>query len=281
MTAELAALVAGWRHTAEQVLELSQSLDPEDFARPTDLPGWDVQDVLAHLAAIEADLAGLTPGPQPGDARDTGPARTEGPAGPVDPFTAYTEAGVRARRGRRPQEVLDELTAAVRARAAQLAEAPPAEPTGTPPRTPGRIGWDWRTLLRNRVVDVWMHEQDIRRAVGRPGDLDGPGAHVTLGSFAASMPYVVGKRVAPPPGTTVVLRVHGPVAFAGAVRVGVDGRAALLPEVPDGADAVLSMSGEVFAVLCGGRRRPEVAEIEVTGDADLARAVAASMSVTP
>jgi uncharacterized protein (TIGR03083 family) len=276
---ELTALVSAWRESVDRVLALAGDLRSEALGRPTDLPGWSVQDVLAHLAAIECDLAGL-PGASSGP---TSPPRVEGPARVTDPFTAYTEAGVQARRGRPIGELLEELRTAVEARTAQLRQAPPTDPTGAPPRTPGGIGWDWRTLLRNRAVDVWMHEQDVRRAVGRPGGLDSAGAAVTLGSFAAAIPYVVGKRVAPPAGTIVGLAVDGPVPISGAVRVGADGRAALLPgpTVPADADAVLRMSGETFAILCGGRRPPEAVDIEVRGDAELARRVAGAMAVTP
>ena len=279
MSDELTALVSAWRESVDRVVDLAGDLGDEELGRPTDLPGWSVQDVLAHVAAVESDLAGL-PGASSGP---TSPPRVEGPAGVTDPFTAYTEAGVRARRGRSAGELLDELRTAADVRSAQLRENPPTDPTGTPPRTPGRIEWDWRTLLRNRAVDVWMHEQDVRRAVGRPGGLDSAGAAVTLGSFAAAIPYVVGKRVAPPEGTTVGLEVDGPVPISGAVRVGADGRATLLPGsgVPADADAVLRMSGETFAILCGGRRPPEEVDVEVGGDAELARRVAGAMAVTP
>ena len=29
-------------------------------------------------------------------------------------------------------------------------------------------------FMRVRIFDCWMHEQDIRRAVGRPGHVEGP-----------------------------------------------------------------------------------------------------------
>jgi uncharacterized protein (TIGR03083 family) len=276
---DLTALVHAWRESVDRVLDLAGELGDEDLGRPTDLPGWSVQDVLAHLAAIEGDLAGL-PG---ASSEPASPPRVEGPAGIPDPFTAYTETGVRTRRGCPVGELLDELRAAADVRTAQLRETPPTDPTDAPPRTPGGIGWDWRTLLRNRAVDIWMHEQDIRRAVGRPGGQNSAGAAVTLASFAAAIPYVVGKRVAPPAGTTVGLEVEGPVPISGAVRVGADGRATLLPgsAVPADADAVLRMSGETFAILCGGRRPLEDVDVEVRGDADLACRVAGAMAVTP
>ncbi len=78
-------------------------------------------------------------------------------------------------------------------------------------------------LLSNRPVDVWMHEQDIRRAIGRPGGYSSPAAAHVMGVFGQALPMVVGKRVAPPVGTTVTLEV--PDAGVGwTVRVGEDGR---------------------------------------------------------
>ena len=56
------------------------------------------------------------------------------------------------------------------------------------PRTLRKIGWNWETLLSNRAVDVWMHEQDIRRAVGRPGGMNTAAAAHTVATFT-QLPY--------------------------------------------------------------------------------------------
>src|SRR5918995_954156 len=228
MHSELAAYVDAWRHTPRNVLELGREVSAEEVSRPTDLPGWTVHDVFAHLAALEAALVG-EPDP-PGDSLPSPDLRAVPPA--------YTARGVEARRGLPTSEVVEEFARHVETRSVQLATDPPEDPGGTPPDTPGGLDWDWRTLLRNRAIDVWTHEQDIRRALGRPGNLDGPGARVTVGSFASALPYVLGKRVKPAPGTTVVWDIVGPVAFTAAIRVGGDGRAVALPEAPDRDDAI-------------------------------------------
>ena len=54
----LATLVAAWSSSADDVLALAGTLDEAEMAAATDLPGWTVQDVIAHLAALEAELAG-------------------------------------------------------------------------------------------------------------------------------------------------------------------------------------------------------------------------------
>ena len=244
-----------WLDTAERVIRLCRQLSPADWSRPTECPGWTVHDVVAHLAAIESELAG---GPAP-----------EGVINDRVVSAAYTEAGVAARVGRRPDELLSELASAVSARSDSGRATPPQ---GLP--------WDEETLLRNRAIDMWIHEQDIRRAVDRPGGWDAPGARVTVTAFGMAMPYVLGKRVAPPPGTTVVWEVDGPVTMTITARVGDDGRAVAVDPPPPDADAWLGMDSETFMLRCAGRRDAASLDISVHGDAALGQRVLAAMTLT-
>ena len=98
------------------------------------------------------------------------------------------------------------------------------------------VGWSpvgevpYRQFMETRILDTWAHEQDIRRAVGRPGGRNGVGEAITLDRCARSMPFVVGKRVAPPDGTSVLFAVTG--VMGRKVNVAVDqGRASLAPAV--------------------------------------------------
>jgi uncharacterized protein (TIGR03083 family) len=156
----LPTYIAAWNSTAADLQALFAELASDDWARPTQCPGWSVFDVAAHLAAIEAELAGQSP-----------PSPVHRGGGPPSP--RYAQAGVDARRGRTPDDVVDEFRAAVVRRAASLAADPP-DPTAPAPISAAGRGWDWETLLRNRVIDLWMHEQDIREATNRPGGLDTP-----------------------------------------------------------------------------------------------------------
>ncbi len=264
----LASYVEAWRDTVDRLLALGAELAPADWDRPTDLPGWSVRDVYAHLAALESELAG-----DPPPAYD-GPAGNLREVGPL-----WTQAGVEQRSDHSPEELLAELRDAADRRALQLAAEPPLDPTARPARTPGGLAWDWETLLRNRVVDVWMHEQDARRAIGRPGGWQGLGAAVTMRTFASALPYVLGKRVAPPAGTTVVWDVTD--TFTLAVRVEDDGRAGALSDLPGAADSRLRMDPEAFVVLAGGRQDAAGVPVVVDGDPELAAQVLVGMAVTP
>jgi uncharacterized protein (TIGR03083 family) len=262
----LQTYVDAWQASVRDTLGLLEEVDDAAWSTPTDLPGWTVGDVAAHLAHLEAVTAGLVV--------DDAPA-TASPGGLA---SAYTEAGVEARRGRSREEVLDELRRGVDVRAERLGAALPADPSARAEHTPAGVGWTWDTMLRNRTVDVWCHEQDVRRALDRPGGLDSPAAVVTTHVFALAMPYVLGKKVGAPAGTSVLWELTGPVAMQVGATVGDDGRAR--PGVPGSPTATLALTSDAFAVLAAGRRGPGDVTVEVRGDADLAHRVLEQMAVT-
>jgi hypothetical protein len=108
-----------------------------------------------------------------------------------------------------------------------------------------------------------------------------PAAAHTIQSFARAFPFAVGKRVAPPAGTTVVLEVRGVHPVHLAVEVNDAGRAVPVRETPEKPDAAMRLDVETFAVLAGGRRPVDQVRVEVEGDADLARRVLEALAVTP
>ena len=266
----LTSLVQAWSTSAEAVLELVRHLDDDELAAATDLPGWSVRDIVAHLAHLESELAG---GDRVLAGDDAIPADALG-----DPFRAYTEKGVAARRDRPWSELLVELEEAVARLRATLAADPPPDPPASFPRP----GTSWEPLLRDRTFDYWMHEQDIRRAVGRPGGWDSLGAEVTVRQFRAALPFVVGKKVRPPAGTAIAWTVTRPGGVDDVtITMGEDGRARPVEQSAADADVRVSMSVEDFVLACGGRRPPDELDATVDGDAALGQAVLAAMSVTP
>ena len=267
----LGRYVDAWKSTVDETVVLLRSLEEADWSRPTDLAGWDVRAVASHLAHIESELAGL----------DQDAVEVPALEHVRSPMGRYTEKGPLARRDWAPEMIVDELERAAAIRLAELRAHPPSDRSADPPITPGGIGWNWETLLRNRPLDVWMHEQDIRRAVGRPGDLDTAGAAHTVRVFATSLPYTVGKRVAPPAGTTVVVDVHGTCPVHVAVQMGEDGRATPMTTDPETPTVRLAMDTETFVLLCGGRRSAAGLEVLVIGDEQLGRRLLAVMAVTP
>lgn len=267
---ELSAYIEAWSHSADQVIDLGRGLTAADFLGGTDLPDWSVHDIYAHLAALEAGLAG---------APDDTAALAMMKSAVITP--SFTEIGVDARRGVPPDAVLDELATHVEARRRSLDADLPTDPDGPASGLPAGLQWDWRTLLRNRAIDMWVHEQDIRRAVDRPGNVGGPGAQVTVTTFARSLPYIIGKRVGAPAGTIVAWNVAGAAGFATTVRVRDDGRARIVDEPSSSPDVAIAMDAETFAILGAGRRDPRDADVTISGDTVIGTKILASMVLTP
>ena len=263
----LATYVAAWKSCAADVEELLLSLDDDDWSRETDCPGWSVRDVAAHIAALESELAG-DGGPE------VEPADQEGAGGNLS--AAYTQAGIDERSGRTPHELIDEITDAVRRSAAKVDADPPRDPKAKPERTPAGVEWDQQTLLRNRVVDLWVHEQDIRRAVDRPGDLDTPAAEVVTETLLSALPYVIAKRAGAEPGTTVLVVLDNRQA---AYEVNGNGRCKPVDDVPTNPTVRLQMDTETLAILGAGRRDPLTVEVVIGGDRSLGERIVQEMVV--
>jgi len=273
---DLRGLVEIWRRACADFASVARRLDDAEWRLPTDLPGWSVGDVVAHGAALEAELAGDEP--LRVDIDETAPHIT-GPRG------VYTERGVVARRGRSRADVVAEFEDAVERRTAMLAAEPLDDPDGIPGITPGRSGWSWAILLRNRPIDIWVHEQDIRRAVGKPGDLDTVAAAHVQGVYGAALPYVVAKAAGAPPGTTVVVDITGPLPGLYAVAVDEDGRGRTVEAVPDEPTLRFTLDTETFTMLGAGRRDPSTLSVRITSTDDapagLATRILTALNVTP
>lgn len=246
-----------------------EELAPGQWELPTDCPGWTVRDQVAHVIGVERMVLG-----------DEAP-----PPLPVVPdhvrneFAALNEPWIEARRAVPGPEVLAEFRAVTGRRLAEL-RAMPADRFDVVVWSPvGEV--PYRGFLVTRLLDGWAHEQDVRRAVGRPGGRDTAGESAVLDRCAASMAYVVGKRVAPPDGTTVRFVVTGPLGRRFTVAV-LGGRAAVVddggPSVPT---VTLSMDQATFWRFGFGRADAvgaDAAAVEVDGDAALGHRVLGAMA---
>ncbi len=174
---------------------LCSGLPDRQWQLPTGCPGWTIKDLVSHLVDYEARAIGRPapedqPGPLPYLRNELGRAN---------------EIGVEARRARSGAAVLGEfreVTAERLAQLRQLTEEDLAGPASTAVG-PGTVA----DLLTLRVMDSWMHEQDIRRAAGLPGHGEGPDVDEAVGYLTRFLPYVVGKRAAAPDGARVAFRI--------------------------------------------------------------------------
>ncbi len=267
--AQLSAYVDLWWGAVNDFAALLEQVPTDAWHTPTDLAGWDVHDIAAHIAHLEALLAG-----QAHDDVEIGDLpHVRGMMG------TFTEQGVVARRDRTPDELINEIHACTTARRTQLLAEPPTDPDAPAPGVFGAIGWNTRTLLRNRPLDVWMHEQDVRRALNLPGAMGSPAAIHVTDYLSESIGYVLARKLKAAPGTSVLLEVEGHEPIAATVNA--EGRGEILTELPTQPSVGVRTDRESFILLAGGRRRPEPGRVEIFGDSELGRRLLDQFAVTP
>lgn len=251
--------------TWRSLLELCDDLTEDEWKTPTGCPGWSVQDNVAHLVDYEATALGR---PRP-DHSVPSLDHLKNELGEGN------EVGVDHRRSWPGQQVLDELRQVTAERMVQLRALSSDDLAQEVPTPAGR--GTVADMLNLRVMDTWSHEQDIRRALGRPGHLSGPAVDEAIGYFARFLPFVVGKRAGAPEGSAVVIEIGD--LRREAIEV-VDGRARPAEAEPADPSAVLKIPVATFAALVGGRSDvPD--DVVIEGDDELGRAIVAALGFMP
>ncbi len=234
------------------------------------LPGWTVHDVLAHMIGTERTLAG----------DEHPPAPAEGDLGPHvrNDIGKINEAWIAALRDRPDDELLADFRSVTAGRLASLRQMPVAE-FNAPSWTPAGQA-TYARFMQIRIFDCWMHEQDIRAALGLPGHDSGPAAEQALAEVTLALGYILGKRGRAPDGCSVLITLRGPVERELAVVV--DGRARVVAALDGPPTASLGLSSSLFLRLAGGREDPAaaLAGIELGGDEELARQLATNLAYT-
>jgi uncharacterized protein (TIGR03083 family) len=277
---DLGGLVGAYEQTTRAVIDLGQTLSARDFAKDTECPGWTVKDQFSHIAGIEGWLDGAAP-PQ-----------LELPELPYvrNEQGEFIELFVQERRSREGADIVGELEDVLESRLAQLRDATMTEDTTV--RGPfGRT--TAAQALTLRASDVWVHEQDIRTAVGRPGDLDTPAAAIFVAAVIRAFPRVVARDAKVPVGHAVIVDVTGPVVARAGARVVLDeNRRPFGEELFTGgshAEDTASAPTETTSIVvstdaltrrAAGRRAVDDLVFSVSGDGDVARAVLENLVVT-
>ncbi len=243
---------------------LLDGLPQAEWQAATPLPGWCVQAVVSHIIGTESFVDGI-PAPEPDiDVKALDHVRND--------VGAMNECWVRHLGAQSGDSVLQRYRAVTEGRRKVL-QAMSEEDWNAETLTPA--GPDsYGRFMRIRVFDCWMHEQDIRTAIGRPSsdaELEGSASRLSLDEIAATLGFVVGKLAKAPDGSRIEFDLTGPLARS--IRVNVDGRAQVVADFGgQEPTATVRVDALQFTRLAGGRpmcpARPQ--DVEFGGDQDVA-----------
>jgi uncharacterized protein (TIGR03083 family) len=235
--------------------ELLCALDEQDWKTPA-LRGLDVQGLVGHLTGMEEDTHRALAGD---------PAVAD--AGHVE----STQASAVRQAGRSPALTRDEWRRAAD-RTLELARAADGEP-----RPEGRAGrlavhgmrLPLGDLLVVRAFELWVHDNDIRRAAGRPPSVPDPPVLRLMCDLAARMlPYAAARTGLRAVGVHLVLT--GPGGGTWDVAIGEDR--------PGQEDVAIVADAVGFCRLAANRVTADDLDLHVTGDSGRAAGVLAAAS---
>jgi len=249
-----------------------QGRSEREFDALTSCPGWSVRDVVNHVTGTELFLNGA-PIPEV-----------------TEPYPSYVmnslgednEAFVASRRHLGVGDVLADFRGATHATLARLRglddeawDAPSWSPTGLRPL---------HQVQETRVLDSWIHLQDVRDALLEPSDDHGLGEEIVINQFESALPYVWARRVTAPEGSILRVNLLGRLARTVQIQVR-DGRAVAVASSPESPTVELTTAVALFWRRMAGRINAEAflgaSATDVRGDLDLARRLADALNVVP
>lgn len=258
----VAALEATWHGLASAC----QGLSEPEWLGVTDLPGWTVKDVVSHVVGGERLLLG-EPFPDHTLPDDLPHVRND--------FGRFMEVAVDVRRRRPGAEVLAELRE-VTARRLDALRALPPEAVDEDTDWLGGSRVPLRHALGIRVFDCWAHEQDVRRAVHRPGGLDSPAALLSLDRILAGLARI---DLPAAKGRSMLVTTTGAVETAATVVFGGEGSGGEHREP----DVRVTVDFETFVrIVCGRIGYDSFAStVAVAGDEALGEEILRNAVLTP
>jgi uncharacterized protein (TIGR03083 family) len=243
----------GFRRAADAFHELLRELPDADWARPA-LRDLDVQGLVGHLTGVEEDVQRCLAGD---------------PAVAAAEHVASTQAAAVRQAGRTPAQTRAEWRRAAE-RTIELARACDldAEMAVHGLRIPLSL------LLVVRAFELWVHDNDIRQALGLPPSVPDPATLGLMTEVAARLlPHAAARSGVDEP-MSLHLVLTGPGGGTWDVPIGTGGTSSTEP-----ADVVIVSDAVDFCRLVANRADPAGLDLHITGDAELAAAVLAAASV--
>ncbi|HVF06369.1 MAG TPA: maleylpyruvate isomerase family mycothiol-dependent enzyme [Frankiaceae bacterium] len=262
MATSLATFVTALEQTWTSLIGVVDDLTEDQWHAPTELPGWTVKDNVSHVLGVELFLLGE---PLPEHPLPDTLTHIRNDAG------RWVEIPVDVRRPVPGAAVLAELRDVVdrRLKALRALDEPALDDVVT-----GVLGipMPQKHLLGLRAFDSWTHEQDVRRALRRPGGFDTEAATLARRRLLlglAALPFEAGR--------SVVFETADQLPSVATVTFG--------QQYAEGdradADARITLDFDTFVRLGTGRAHYPDVTVRIAGDRAFAEDVLRGMTITP
>ena len=221
-----------------------QYTPPEAWEQPSVSPGWRNRDIIAHFAASEVAAAAAVAGEVPAEIEEFQKGREDQPFS-VDEFNEWS---VRRRADEPFHSVVREWGHAADLFLARAAKVPPDEwATRKVWWTVGEIGV--RYLVQSRVMEWWLHGEDVLAGGGNPPRLEHPPIFCVNDLAIRSIPYSLALAGLSFPGRTIGIDLEG--VGEGGWHWGLAPRE--VPSPGKEPDALITGRGHAFALVAGRR----------------------------
>jgi uncharacterized protein (TIGR03083 family) len=267
MTIERRSLLGTARAEREALGRTIQYTPPEAWEADSVSVGWRNRDIVAHLASSEVVAAAAIAGEVPAELEEFLKERE----GTFD-IDEFNEAGVRRRANEPFRAVVREWGEAADLLLVRASEVP-AEEWAT-----RRVAWQGgqigvRYLVQSRVMELWLHGEDIRMGAGLPPRLEHPPIYCVNDLAVRTIPYALGLAGLSFPGRSVKVTLEA--VGGGTWHWGLAPR-----ETPGSGktpDAIINGRAHAFALVAGRRVPAEyyLAEgiLQTGGDDGLAETI--------
>src|SRR6266550_97497 len=238
-------LLATSRAEREALGRTIQYSPPEIWDEESVSVGWRNRDIIAHLAASDVAAAAVIGGEAPAEIEEYAKTLTGGDRFTVDDYNQWT---VDRRAGESFRAIVLEWGRAADLLLARAGRIPPDEwRERSVPWVTGeiRVGY----LLQSRVMEWWLHGEDIGTAAELPPRIEHPPLHCVNDLAIRTIPHALQLADLSYPGTSVKIELQG--AGGGTWHQGLATRE--FPEPDKEPNAVIEGRAYSFALVAGRR----------------------------
>jgi uncharacterized protein (TIGR03083 family) len=260
----------------EELVALLRNLPAADWARPTACAAWNVHDIAAHLLDSEIRRLSLARDGHPMPAPSVAIAGYRELVGYLNELNA---TWVTAARRIGPRLLVEFLEVTGPQLAAYFASLDPAAAAPFPVAWAGdEVSPNWFDIARE-YTERWLHQQQIRDAVGRPGLTERRWLFPVLDVFVRALPFTY-RDVAAADGTAVAVVIEGEAGGRWSL-VRREHRWELFAGEADRPAARVRMSADTAWRLFSRGLAPDAAaaRVAVEGDARLGAVVRGALAV--